>query len=62
MASSQGSGLFEKHIEKIILGVCVIVFLFVIFRYGIGTPRRVTLKGDLSVDAKAMLPSEPNPM
>lgn len=41
MASVQGPGFIDKHIEKVVLAVCLALLLFAIQRWGIGTPRRV---------------------
>ena len=41
MASAQGPGFIDKHIEKVVLAVCLALLLFAIQRWGIGTPRRV---------------------
>ncbi len=42
MASIQKYTFVEKHIEKILVALAVAAFAFIIYRYGIGTPRQVT--------------------
>ncbi|NBB96343.1 MAG: hypothetical protein GVY16_11475 [Planctomycetes bacterium] len=31
----------QKHVEKLVLGVCTLALLFSVFHYGVGTPRRI---------------------
>jgi hypothetical protein len=45
MANDQGPGFIDRHIEKIILAVCVVILLFAVIQYGITTPRRFEVSG-----------------
>lgn len=42
MASIQKYNFIEKHIEKIMAAAAIVAFAFIVYRYGIGTPRQVT--------------------
>ncbi|MCK5113270.1 MAG: hypothetical protein KAR11_00720 [Phycisphaerae bacterium] len=47
MANQQGPGFVDKHIEKVVLGVCGLILLYAVIQYGISTPRRIeVVKGD----------------
>ncbi len=39
MANDQGPGVVDQHIEKIILGVCLLVLLYAVIQFGLASPR-----------------------
>lgn len=43
--AKQGINPIEQHVEKIVLGVSALLFLFVVFSYVISTPVTVAMKG-----------------
>ena len=41
MANTQGPGIIDRHIEKIVLGVCLLGLIYAVARFGVSTPRRI---------------------
>jgi len=41
MAQVNGGSVIERHLEKIVLGVCALALLYGLFRWGFGSPRKL---------------------
>lgn len=44
--SNQQSGFVDKHIEKVFLGLGVVVLLYAVSQFGLSTPRRLPVMGE----------------
>jgi hypothetical protein len=46
MANSNETGFVDKHIEKVFLGLGVVVLLYAVVTFGLATPRRLEVMGE----------------
>ena len=58
MANDQDTGLMDKYIEKIILAICLIVLLYAVVHFGIGTPRRLPVVTGMGSQEEMVPPGE----
>lgn len=49
MAKADGPGFLDKHIEKVILPICLLVFLYVLLQYGVSSQRTYEIAGEQNV-------------
>ncbi|MCD4824665.1 MAG: hypothetical protein K8S55_08660, partial [Phycisphaerae bacterium] len=58
MANDQDAGLMDKYIEKIVLAVCLIILLYTVVYFGIGTPRRLPVVTGVGSQEEMVPPGE----
>ena len=50
MAKANGVSPIEEHLEKVVVGLCALLFAFGLFHWGLSSPRRIGSMPDVSIN------------